>query len=137
MTMTAEEAGLQVTADLPPDIGKYAGFDWQAFYNAILHVMQSPRSHTAYYQALYAVRSLPPQMRVTPQELVAAWSRFTQVFPGWRTWQYTDAYNTMFSFMQQQGRLLGDDGRQWWAIEREWQDMEALPVPFRSRASMA
>lgn len=134
--MMPGSAGLEVAIDLPPETGKYAGFDWQGFYNAILHVMQNPRSQAAYYQALHAVQSLPPQMRVTPQELTAAWSRFTQVFPGWRTWQYTDAYNTMLSFTQQTGRLLPDDGRQWWKIEQEWQDMEALD-PFRSRASMA
>lgn len=123
--MVSGYAEQQVTPALPPTKGQFLGWKWRTFYNAILHVMQNPASQSAYFAAYRAIATLPANMRFTPQVLTAAWARFTRLFPGWKDSDYRSAYETMRSFLSQTGRILEGDGRQWWTVEREWQDMEA------------
>ncbi len=131
ITLTATD--LQVAKKLPPAKGPYIGWDWRTFYNAILHVMQNPTSQAAHYNAYHLIAALPPTMRMTPQVLTAGWARFTQLFPGWRTWDYRAAYDTMYSMLDQAGRLVKGDERQWWTVEQAWQEMEVQNVRFIAR----
>jgi len=123
--ITLGQAEVSVPIRLPPAVGEFAGFQWQPLYNAILHVMLYPKSQRAYKQAYAAINGLPQVMKMTPQVLVAAWARFSKLYPGWRRWQYEEAYHRLIAFMHNAGRMLPDDGRQWFAVEREWQRMEA------------
>lgn len=130
---TLGQASVDVATALPPMKGEYADWDWQTYYNAILHVMQNPTSQAAYYTAYRLMNELPPGMKMTPQVLAAGWARFTKLYPGWKPWNYSSAYESMNSFMQQTGRLLEDDGQQWFVIEREWQEMEAAEMAIIAR----
>ena len=131
--MTIGQTDLQVATRLPPARGQFAAWDWQSFYNAILHVMQNPTSQAAYYRAYNMMATLPASMRMTPQVLTAGWARFTQLYPGWKRWDYRAAYESMFMFLRQTGRLLEGDDRQWWTVEREWQAMEVPEYQFIAR----
>ena len=122
--MTMGAADVQVTTALPPTQGRYTGWDWRRFYNAILHVMQNRKSQAAYYAAFREINALPGQMRMTPQILAAGWARFTKLYPGWSYSDYRSAYDSMYVFMQQTGRLIPGDDRQWFLTEQEWQEME-------------
>jgi len=131
--MTMGQTDLQVATRLPPARGQFAAWDWRSFYNAILHVMQNPTSQAAYYAAYNAITRLPPSMRMTPQVLTAGWARFTQLYPGWKKWDYRSAYEMMFMFLRNTGRLLKGDDRQWWTVERGWQAMEVPELHFIAR----
>ena len=133
--MTLGETDLQVATGLPPPKGYYVGWDWQTFYNAVLHVMQNPTSQAAYYRAYRMISALPARMQMTPQVLTAGWARFTQLYPGWKKWDYRSAYDTMHTFLNQTGRLLEGDDRQWWTVEREWQEMEVPHMTYIARPS--
>lgn len=135
--ITLGQTDQQVAVRLPPAVGEYRGWTWQPFYNAILHVLQNPSHQGAYYQAFALIRSLPPQMRMTPQVLTAGWARFTRLYPGWPKWDYRAAYDQMKLFLQQSGRLLPGDDRQWWTVEKNWQAMEVPQLSFVARPSMA
>ena len=126
-----------VAAKLPPSSGLFAGYDWQSFYNAILHVMQHPANQAAYYTAYRAIEALPPGMKLKPEILVAAWARFTELYPGWKYWDYRAAYDLMLLFMTQTGRMIEGDGRQWWTVEQAWQEMEKPDIVFVRAPSMA
>ena len=133
--ITLGQAEFQVAIGLPPSTGEYIYWDWQTFYNAVLHIMQNPRNQAAYYRAYGLVDSLPHNMQLTPQVLAAGWARFTQLYPGWEKWDYRTAYDLMHILLGQTGRLLEGDDRQWWTVEREWQDMEAPQLAFVARPS--
>lgn len=134
--ITLGQADMQVTTSLPPVKGRFAGWNWQRFYNAILHVMQNPASQAAYYRAYSMINTLPPGMRFTPQVLAATWARFSQLYPGWKKWDYRSAYDYMFNFLNQTGRLLEGDERQWWRVEQEWQQMEVPNLAYVARPSI-
>lgn len=123
--MTLGQADLTVATRLPPSSGEYSGWNWQAYYNAVLHVLRFPKSNLAYRQAFQAMRALPIQMKLTPQEITASWARFTQLYPGWKYQDYRNAYLTMETMLQRTGRLRRSDNRQWWVTEHEWQNIEA------------
>ena len=131
--ITLGQAEQQVATSLPPSKGEFARWDWQTFYNAILHVMLNPSSQAAYYAAYGMIVNLPPEMKMTPQVLTAGWARFTQLYPGWQKWDYQAAYDTMILFLSQTGRLLKGDDRQWWTVERNWQAMEVPTIAFIPR----
>lgn len=131
--ITLGQADVQVAKALPPAKGQFTGWDWQTFYNAVLHVMQNPTSQAAYYRAYRMFNALPANMRMTPQVVTAGWARFTQIYPGWKEWDYRSAYETMFMFLRQTGRLLEGDDRQWWTVERGWQAMEVPEYQFIAR----
>ena len=133
--ITLGQAELQVATNLPPSTGEYRFWDWQTFYNAVLHIMQNPRNQAAYYRAYGLVASLPENMQLTPQVLAAGWARFTQLYPGWEKWDYRTAYDLMHVLLGQTGRLLKGDDRQWWTVEQEWQDMEVPKFAFVARPS--
>lgn len=135
--ITLGQTDQQVAVRLPPAVGQFRGWKWQDFYNAILHVLQNQSSQEAYYRAYAAIRALPPQMRMTPQVLTAAWARFTRLFPGWENWDYNSAYEYMKTFLEQSGRLVPGDQRQWWTVEEEWQAMEVPKVRYVARQLVA
>ncbi len=122
--MSLGKAAMTVTTALPPSTGEYSGWNWQAYYNAVLHVLQNPTSQLAYREALQVFVALPPRMKLTPQQITAGWARFTQLYPGWKYQDYRNAYHTMETMLHRTGRLLPDDKRQWWVTEYEWQEME-------------
>ncbi len=123
--MSLGRADMAVMTALPPSSGEYSGWNWQAYYNAILHVLLNPKSQLAYREAYQVVNTLPPQMRLTPQQVTAGWARFTKLFPGWKYQDYRNAYHTMETMLDRTGRLIrGGDKRHWWVIESEWQAME-------------
>lgn len=114
----------EVMTALPPSAGRYSGWDWQSFYNAVLLLLQNPASQPAYVQALNMIRSLPAGMILTYPIMVAAWARFNKVYP------YRDsgaAYEYMETLLKQANRLRpeqGVNGTQWWVVEQEWQALE-------------
>lgn len=131
--ITLGQTDLQVAAAIPPAKGQYTGWDWQTFYNAILHVMQNPASQGAYYKAYGLIDRLPERMKFTPQVLTAGWARFSSLYPGWEAHQYRAAYDTMYMMAKQAGRLTEGDESQWWTVEQEWQAMEVPKfgyIPF-------
>jgi len=128
--ITMGQAEVSVTTKLPPTQGEFVGWDWQNFYNAILHVMQNRRSQQATTNAYRLIESLPASMVMTPQVVTAAWARFSKLYPGWKSWDYQAAYRYMLLLLRQTRRLRRDDGRQWIAIEKEWQEMEIPQVRF-------
>lgn len=133
--ITLGQSEAQVATNLPPTKGRFALWDWQTFYNAVLHVLLNNSSQAAYYRAYMMIDSLPPPMVFTPQVLAATWARFTQLYPGWKNWDYRAAYDLMSTFLAQTGRMVEGDQRQWWTVEREWQEMEAADIAFIARPS--
>jgi hypothetical protein len=107
---------------MPPAAGAYIGWDWDAFYLAILSVLRNPRSGVAYAQSLNDINNLPTAMVFTLPILAAAWARFAVIFP---QWDLKAAYRLMERFLQQTGRLQDDDRRAWYVIEQDWQGLEA------------
>ncbi len=128
--ITLGQADMDVARYLPPAKGEFARWDWQTLYNAIMLVMQHPASEAAYYTAYRMIAKLPENMRMTPQILAAGWARFTQLYPGWKTWDYQAAYDSMNLFLKQTGRMLEGDDRQWWRVEQQWQAMEVPDIEF-------
>ncbi len=116
--------GIQVATNLPPSIGRYAGWDWQTFYNAILHMMQNRASQQAHSTAYRMVAALPANMTMTPQEVAASWARFIKLYPGWKDWEYNFAYSNMLGLIRQTGRLIRGNNAQWFQVEAEWKQME-------------
>jgi hypothetical protein len=106
---------------MPPAAGEYIGWDWDAFYLAILSVLRNPRSGAAYAEAMNDVNNLPSAMQFTEPVLAAAWARFAVIFP---SWDLKAAYALMESFLKQTGRLREGDMRQWYVIEQGWQALE-------------
>lgn len=119
------QAEQQVARRLPPATGRFVGWDWQRFYNAILRVMQDPTNQKAYFGAIVAIKKLPPVMRFTPQIMTAGWARFCQLY---HNLDFDAAHQYMKTFLEQTGRMDPDDGRQWYAVEQEWQAMERVKV---------
>lgn len=110
-----------VSKRMPPAAGVYIGWDWDAFYLAVLNVLRNPRSGAAYAQSLYDVANLPVAMVFTQPILAATWARFAVIFP---YWDLKAAYRLMESFLQQTGRLQDGDTRQWYTVEQDWQGLE-------------
>jgi len=123
------QAEQQVARRLPPAKGRFVGWDWQRFYNAILHVMQNPTSQNAHFATSAEIQKLPAVMRFTPQILTAGWARFCQLY---HNLDFGAAYQYMKTFLEQSSRMDPDDGRQWWAVEEEWQALEVPAVGFIS-----
>jgi hypothetical protein len=129
----------QVMTAFPPSRGRFTGWEWQRFYNAILYALRNPASQMAYMQAWNEIANLPAVMQFTPQIMVAAWARFTKIYP------YRDneaALRLMETFLTQSGRMQQGDQRQWWTVEQEWQAIEAQAlselsyIPFASPSQL-
>lgn len=110
-----------VSKRMPPAAGAYIGWDWDAFYLAILSVLRNPRSAAAYSQSLVDIMNLPTAMVFTQSILAAAWARFAVIFP---YWDLQAAYRLMEIFLTQTGRLQDGDTRHWHTIEQDWQGLE-------------
>lgn len=124
ITKTYQRIRPSVPGRIPPTIGKYAGWDWNTFYLAILTILQKPSSEYHYQRALETIQALPKQMVFNIAEVSAAWARFTVCFPGR---DKPSAYRYMLHFLEATGRLYNDPTATWYDVELSWLDMEEGP----------
>ncbi len=125
---TFERTDRQVATRMPPATGRFTGWDWRTFYDAVLTALQRPGDLYYYTRGLQAVAGLPGMMTFTPATMIAAWARFTKLYP------YRDnkaALRYMELFLKEAGKFQDvEDDDQWWLIEEEWQAAESQTVAF-------
>lgn len=124
--ITLGQADQTVATRMPPSYGRFSGWDWEGFYQAILDVLRNPANTANYIRSMTAVARLPGNMIFTPDILAAGWARFCQLYPGQDA---RAAKQYMEVFLKQAGKLETGEERQWFAVEQEWQALEKGHTP--------
>lgn len=127
--ITLGQTAYQPSTRMPPTSGRWAGWDWTTLYQGVLTAIQYPVSTLNYVRALDYITNLPKIMVFNYPVLLAAWVRFTKLYP---THNHAAALRYMEALLRATGRFQDtEDKAKWWMIEQEWQSLEGAAPQVR------
>lgn len=127
--ITLGQTAYQPSTRMPPTSGRWAGWDWNSLYQGVLTAIQYPVNTLNYVRALDYITNLPKIMVFNYPILLAAWVRFTKLYP---THNHAAALRYMEALLRQTGRFQDTaDKAKWWMIEQEWQSLEGAAPQIR------
>lgn len=127
--ITLGQTAYQPSTRMPPTSGRWAGWDWTTLYQGVLTAIQYPVNTLNYVRALDYITNLPKIMVFNYPVLLAAWVRFTKLYPAHN---HAAALRYMEALLRATGRFQDtEDKAKWWMIEQEWQSLEGAAPQIR------